>query len=169
MPLEAMVSRKNWTAAGTAGFATANVTANFQAMVGAYAPIDQLIIQLGRNEINAAVVQGDATTLIRLCQVFAPKIIWVGGVWWGSENWAAGPVWADFPAGEAVNVAISAACTATGATYCDARAGVLPLEVTANPGHAINGILTDDGTHPNATGKTTMSTVVATAVTAVFG
>lgn len=157
-----------WTADGVPGIGIDGVAAAVNSMIVAFNP-DALIIELGRNSTGSPTAESDAVSLIS--QVLAWKstlpILWVGAIWAG-ENWSSPPPAWNNPSTDAamdgVNAAIQTAIASFGLPdqiqYCPARQLVLPHEIASNPGNAALGILTSDGTHPNAAGQPIMSSVV---------
>ena len=89
------------------------------------------------------------------------KFWYVSGLWYGTENWPDG-VGAEDSLVQATNAAIQAQVQATAnCTWIDVRTPIYTIDAPAlNPGHANSGVMSVDGTHPNSTGQTVISSRV---------
>ncbi len=125
--------------------------------------------------VTPASLASTMTSIIGKARAGNPLIqIGIMSVTFIGDKWGTGPVWnnpaydsATEASIDALNAAVSAACTAAGAgvTYLDTRAAFLAWEVVNNPAKDASGHATGDLLHLNATGVTAIDPMVRSYIT----
>ncbi len=169
---------------GIGGNQASDIEAAVPARITNYNP-DVVVIEVGINDVRAVPVPVTAAafrasydSIIEQTQAAIPTVqIVCLSILLMREQWASAPPPAHFAGNPfdapadipAFNAEIQASALAHGCVYVDTRPPAALLESTLNtpePG-AIDGILTTDGIHPNATGQESISDSVYPAFTFV--
>jgi lysophospholipase L1-like esterase len=137
--------------AGIPGQGIADVLARIQTDIINVVPQPNLVFMLvGRNDVNGdgPTFSANYTATLNLLKAGGiQNVLCIQGAWLYTEA---------FPDPDtsfaALNARIVACASAAGLPTCDIRGPVAPWELVNNPGQAVSGKLTLDGTHPNAAG-----------------
>lgn len=148
---------------GIAGNDTADIEAAVGPRITDHNP-DVVVILIGINDVTfgvpLATIEVNYDSILSQIRAWSAtvQIVCISILYYG-EQWVAGPAWDNFPDFDsqidAANDAIRDLCPLYDATFIDARADSLLYEATHNlpePGER-DGILTQDGLHPNETGQ----------------